>query len=385
MRGLDWINDSVGVLAVEPANSSLRAMDVSPHTYNSKRFNIPNWVAKLDSFPEARSGDDGYESDNSFLFYFEHKSKLNECGGFFTVGSKAQKLRQGHTFVDTSKYDDCEYLSALVVAALVEHYPNGHNNIVLGVTHPFSYNETYREKIRNSVIGSYKVQLRDGTKLKFVVKKVLSFAETEGSINFLSTKIRSLTMGLAVNEVRLIDWGHGTTHEIVFAIDKDNRIVPDYESARTYDLGGRNYMDILSQYIAINYKSDLGLIADRVEFDNRLFSAMDTGVYRPFGNIEIPVADVVRDIKQRAAYELRDMRDMRSYGTNRSDVVLFAGGGSRYFAHEATLTAFQRGFVWGQNAKLISEGDSLRFANLEGIRNQMLAMANEGRFTPNGS
>ena len=383
MRGLNWQMDGVGVLAVEPANSTLRAINVNPHVYRTSTLNVPNWVAKLESFPDVRGNDDGYESANSFLFNFEHKSRETACGGYFVVGSKAQQLRQGHTFVDTAKYDDCAYLSALMVVAMLENYPDGHNNLVLGVTHPFSYNKEYAEKIRSRVIGSYKVTTRDGKKVKFVVKKVLSFPETEGTINFLSTRLLSLTKGLDVEVVKVFDWGHGTSHEINFSISRSNELIPDYDNARTYDVGGRNYIDMLSRHIAVTYKSELAIIADRVPSDNRLFESMDTGCYRAYGNLRFDVTEFVAEIKKSAAIELRHIRDNRIYSKTSADVILWSGGSSRYFAREATITAFSKGFIWGSNSKLISEGDSLRFANLEGIRNQMLATAGTGGFTPN--
>lgn len=383
MRGLNWQMDGVGVLAVEPANSTLRAINVSPHIFRVSPLNVPNWVAELDSFPDVRGNDDGYESGNSFLFWFEHKSPKDTCGGYFVVGSKAQQLRQGHTFVDTAKYDDCAYLSALMVTAMLENYPDGHNNLVLGVTHPFSYNKEYAEKIRLRVVGTYKVTTRDGKKVKFVVKKVLSFPETEGTINFLSTRLLALTKGLNVEVVKVFDWGHGTSHEINFSINSSNKLLPDYENARTYDVGGRNYIDMLSRHIAVTHKSELGIIADRVPLDNRLYESMDTGCYRAYGILQFDVADFVEEIRKSAALELRDIRDTRIYSRDRADVILWSGGSSRYFAREATITAFNKGFIWGSNSRLISEGDSLRFANLEGIRNQMLATANAGGFTPN--
>lgn len=383
MRGLNWQTDGVGVLAVEPANSTLRAINVSPHISRVSPLNVPNWVAELDSFPDVRGNDDGYESGNSFLFLFEHKSSKDTCGGYFVVGSKAQQLRQGHTFVDTAKYDDCAYLSALMVTAMLENYPDGHNNLVLGVTHPFSYNKEYAEKIRLRVVGTYKVTTRDGKKVKFVVKKVLSFPETEGTINFLSTRLLALTKGLNVEVVKVFDWGHGTSHEINFSINSSNKLLPDYENARTYDVGGRNYIDMLSRHIAVTHKSELGIIADRVPLDNRLYESMDTGCYRAYGNLQFNVADFVEEIRKSAALELRDIRDTRIYSRDRADVILWSGGSSRYFAREATITAFNKGFIWGSNSRLISDGDSLRFANLEGIRNQMLATAIAGGFTPN--
>lgn len=357
------------VAIISPDNSTLRFVDL----HSTEKAGVVNWVAKLDEFPEKKNND-GYDDDESRLFKVKHKivrivNKVKQTSlieGIYCVGKKASEMTLGESLTGIEKYMNDEYLTALMTTALLQLYPNGFDgDIQVAVTHPFDYNADTRDYIADTVGRKYEVELRDGTKRVYNVKEVHCFNETEGAIAFLSGTFRTM-LDASTELVTMFDWGHRTLQKILVTVT-NKKIDVSFDTARTYDIGGKHYLDLLAKHLATTHKSELRINADRVAHDRRLFNAMLRGEYHVEGNYTIDVNHVVDDIKVQAS------RDFASKvgGTN-SEGIIWVGGSSIFFAELTTALSLNRGFTWGENSILGATPELIRYINLLGIRSMML-------------
>lgn len=354
---------------VSPDNSTLRFVDL----HKTEKSGIVNWVAKLSEFPEKKAND-GYETDESCLFKVRHKvvrvvdkvKHVSTVEGIYCVGRKASEMTVGESLTGIQKYMNDEYLTALMTAALLQLYPNGFDGYIqVAVTHPFDYNADTRDYIADTIGRKYEVELRDGTKRVYNVNEVHCFNETEGAIAFLSGTFRTV-FDNSTETVTIFDWGHRTLQKILITVTS-KKIDVSFDTARTYDIGGQHYLDVLAKHLATNHKSELRINSDRVAQDKRLFNAMLRGEYHVEGNYMIDVGQVVDDIKIQAS------RDFASIvgGTN-SEGIIWVGGSSLFFAEPTTVLSLRRGFAWDENSILGATPELIRFINLLGIRSLML-------------
>lgn len=363
----------MSVAIVSPDNSTLRWTDM----HNTSTSGVVNCVTKLDSFPSKRTND-GYEGEESHLLKVRHKITRAVNGvreeslvdGIYAVGQKAAEMTNGVSLTGIDKYMTDEYLTVLVSTALSRLYPNGNKHVRIAVTHPFDYSDEIRDYIETTVGGRYTVEKRDGTKAAYYVEAVDSFNETEGAIAFLSGSFGTLFNGGA-ETITIFDWGHRTLQKILVTVTRDG-ISVSFDTARTFDLGGMHYLELLARNIATKYKVELGVNADRVPQNRRLFNAMLTGSYPVSGDYSLDVSDMVKFVKDQAVKDFETIVG----GTN-SDSIIWVGGSSVFFAELVTAKIFGRGFKWGVNSILGATQEYIRFINLFGIRSMMLDAVNE--------
>lgn len=380
----------VTVSVIEAGNSEGRGITVQEYK-GIERIGVLNCVARLDAFPPSVSND-GYTND---LFHMAHKTRVDgkdlTCEGVYIAGKRASVMREGRSLTGINKYTDFEYYSAITASVLLNLYPEGHNNIVLGVTHPLDYDNTTREMIANHAKGKYTLTDRNGNKRVYVVTRVIGYSETEGAISYLSKMVdgniprfKELLPHIKNGQIiSLKDWGHGTYQEIDVVVDGDV-LRPNMQTARTHDFGGFVYADMLSRYIATVHKSDVKAMGDRVDFDDRLFDAISTGLYNAFGDYNIDVSEESKRILAQAARDFKQMYDTYSSGRS-SSAILWFGGSSKYYAEQASALTFPKGYTWGGNSKLVSDREkTLRYVNLLGIRSEMKNRLLRGDFG-NGS
>lgn len=108
---------------------------------------------------------------------------------YLMIGRQALSSGRDHRRFGGDKLTD-GYFNAVVVATLLEMFPNGHDNIFMGIGYPPSEIQNI-ETLIGLVGGSHRVTTLDGRKVKFFVRGVIPWDEPIGSIEWMRLQNRS--------------------------------------------------------------------------------------------------------------------------------------------------------------------------------------------------
>lgn len=117
--------------------------------------------------------------------------------GAFVVGKDARDI--GTRYQGIEKYQPGAG-DAYVIAGLIKMFPNGHDNLIMGLGHPPNAASRVQE-FMNLLGGTHNVTLPNGNKIKFKIRYIKPYDENEGGI------VRTLSRSQTYNILQQLNVG----------------------------------------------------------------------------------------------------------------------------------------------------------------------------------
>jgi len=260
---------------------------------------------------------------------------------YYIIGESAERYGHAQRRVGAARYER-DYIGVQTMGMVARIAPCSEAEVVILALHPPA-DVDFRRELRDSLIGTWDMQLGDGRECLYHVRQVVTTAEpVAGFMNaVLDNKLRedrSLTGG----EVLVIDLGGGTT--TVAPVLPGGSV--DYGRAASFSMGILNVMYKLEENLKAAYREEFKR-ARQIPPD-RLRRALMDDTFTGGGRV-MPCADEVRAAKAELLAEIEQMYYNGTVGgAMRFDAIVLTGGGS---------------VVLGQDLRDMLMHDDVRFAD----------------------
>lgn len=166
--GLDGGNDLFKSMIGTAKEGHFGEERVMPHSV--RRLSEGEWEALA-----AQLTNQAVRFDGSALF------KLN--GVPYLAGKQAQG-NHGIRLIGAEKYIKGHY-DVLMVAALLQHYPESHSQVRVLALHPAKISAAHIAMLKDVVGGTFEIELPNGTHITYKVKWIIPLAEAVGGLQTL--------------------------------------------------------------------------------------------------------------------------------------------------------------------------------------------------------
>ena len=264
---------------------------------------------------------------------------------YFKVGASASENR-GKARLGSYKYE-YDYMDALLVAMLLDAFPDGHDNIALGVSYPPS-EVSHADLLRKLVGGTHKAVRLDGKRVKFNVKYVLAIDEPVGGVAWLNARHATLlkqaksdgegALNLrAGQKVLTLDIGGYIGSMGSAIVGDDGLIIPEWQTYRAIQGGILTIMETLEAELKADFSEEFrGMSIPRDMLEDAL---VEGGIY--LSGSDTPL--LVRETVERSLALIDDIQNMyETYfdgGRRHRAIVCFGGGMKSLFGHVKEILA----------------------------------------------
>lgn len=324
----------------------------------------------LDKFMGRMQGGLGRNQDGQ-IFTLEYKDKdatktKDNFRNNYVVGAMAENgayLRKS----SDEKYPRY-YYAALLVAQLLEHYPDGHENLRVMATFPPS-DYRYKSMIENSLGGKHVVTKMNGEKVIYRVRRVHLCDEPVGGLcNYVmhSDGVRFAKKHIDKRDrILTIDIG-GRISSMATATLNDG---VDYTPSKTFseNLGIQDVMATMSDLLLSTPEYEKyfrGFRGTQLPQDEAMREALKTGIYF-YNGYEISAIDALAQATGAIRQLIRDAYMQRyNGGGGFRHIIITGGGGALLYTQlvEHVLSNFNPERIY----KSHEFDDEMHFANMLG-------------------
>lgn len=293
-------------------------------------------------------------------------------GAPYIVGDAATHSGRVNRITGDAKYVE-GYWDVLVVAKLLRRFPEGHNNLFIAIAHPANA-YPYIEQMMDLIGGKHTVVTPDGKTVKFVIRGVVPWIESDGGIlrwmnlpaqiGGKSTRVgqnnsKSVKVG---DRILVIDIGGKISSMTGVIVADGERFETIYDPTdQPFNLGIQDVLDTLAAELKSLYPDVFRGLKEIPP--NMLEEAIRTGFVTVSGR---PV-DVSQAVKN-SIYPLLDQLEQRyqnkhGSGKNYRHIVDTGGGSGLLYKH---LVDEDEGILHHPNVYLADTEDAIQYANVRG-------------------
>lgn len=284
---------------------------------------------------------------------------------YVAVGEQAEQRGRRRIMTQEIKYDYDSYWGAQICSFLLDHWPNGHDNLVLGVAHP-TRSFAQLDKLMDETVGHHYVLLPNGDKVKWTVREMVPWDEPVGGIlswaeretaQFNSFDIRN------GDTILVTDIGGGVTSYTKVIYDKTStgqiKLTPIYEDAELLSIG-MGIRDVLERLRGI-LKSDHEEFYGMKDVSDRM---LEEGIM--YGEIRlkgVPI-NVVPEVERAEAQLLDQMETLYLNDLNGGrdfPVIVNTGGGMHAYYDRLVKELYNHPSV-----DVATDTSRIHFANMNG-------------------
>ncbi len=265
---------------------------------------------------EVDSSDGSYVRDHAGRFKILAKEEFEN---YYTVGEEADRAGTVDRRTGALKYER-GYYAPLLIGALIELFPEGHNNInIMGMFPP--KDAEFIQMLEESLGGTHHV-FPTGSKseVKYVVRKIRTIDEPVGGLLHKIIGIDGETYeehGLKGNSVLIIDIGGQISTMCRASREGD----VDYSSAQSFDLGIRDVLKTFSSEMRARYPEFKTNISQ-----GKLRETLRTGRLEGGGRSK-DVSEVRRIACTQIINQIRNIYENEMGGPIEYDHIVLTGGG----------------------------------------------------------
>jgi len=179
--------------------------------------------------------------------------------GGYVVGKHATQVGSGQRIVGPGKYERNHY-GAMLVAALLQLYPQSHPDVHVVALHPPRLDEANRRRMWKSLKGVHKIKTADGRNIEYNVTEIVPLEEPVAALQTFLFNTKGETYANTGkqlqpgDEVLVLDIGGGLSAFVPCAIDDYGNIDINLSDAPPIHKGIQNVIDIFEEELKAGFK-----------------------------------------------------------------------------------------------------------------------------------